>query len=94
LVRSTSQQNIFKRFGYRKDSLLCEEQQLGNKRRFKRWKEDYNLFEVASKSYFIDGAGVIERARRMQKTVLRKTGRGNGICITGQIVQGLRKGLF
>ena len=53
------------------------------------------MFEVASKSYFIDGAGIIERERTVQKTVLRnKTGRGNGICVTGQTVQGLRKGLF
>jgi len=73
---------------------LCEEQHFGNKRCFKRWEEDYNLFEVASKSYFMDGVGVIERKGTVQKTVLGKTGRGNGICVTEQNVQGLRKGLF
>jgi hypothetical protein len=52
------------------------------------------LFEVASKSYFMDGVGVIEREGTVQKTVLGKTGRGNGICVAEQTVQGLRKGLF
>ena len=52
------------------------------------------MFEVASKSYFMDGVGVIERKGTVQKTVLGKTGRGNGICVTEQNVQGLRKGLF
>ena len=55
---------------------------------------DYSLFEVASKLCFKDGDGVIERERTARETVLRETGRGNGICLTEQTVQGLRKGLF
>ena len=35
------------------------------------------MFEVASKWYFIDGAGIIERERTVQKRVLREMGRGN-----------------
>ena len=54
---------------------MCEEQQFGNNRRFERRKEDYNLIEVASKSCFTDGAGIIERERTAQKVVLGKIGR-------------------
>jgi hypothetical protein len=42
----------------------------------------------------MDGAGIIERKRTAQKTVLRKTGQGNGIRLTEQTVHGLREGLF
>jgi hypothetical protein len=58
---------------------LCDEQQFGNKRSLKTWKEDYNLFAVAGKSYFIDGTGIIVRGRSVRQTVLRRTERGGAM---------------
>ena len=73
---------------------MWEEKKFLNKRFFKTRKENYNLLEVGSKSYCIEGDGVIEREMTVQKTILMKMRRGNGVCTTEECVQGLRKGLF